>query len=135
MTEAPAWLVSLVDHVVNCMEASAPAGSVGYRWRNDDDEFWEVSVYSTPVELVGGAVDGEIVYSLFSLDLQGLSSCFEKVADFRWQAHVFGPHDPEGPSVCIEGVYQGHHVSLRVLSEPPEDEEPGLDLEIPPNSE
>ena len=42
---------------------------------------------ATPVELVGGAVDGEIVYPLFSLDLLGLSSCFDEVTDFRWHAH------------------------------------------------
>ena len=130
MTQSPAWLESLVDNVVNCMETSAP-GSVGYRWLNEDDEYWEVFVFWTPVKLVGGGVESEIVYPLFSLDLQGLSSCFKKVEDFRWQAHAFSPHDPEGPNVCIEGMHRGHRVCLRVLSEPPEDEEPGLELETP----
>jgi hypothetical protein len=131
MTDAPDWLISLVDSVADCMEAAAPSGPVGYRWLNDDGEFWEVLVYSTPVQLVGGAVDGEIVYPLFSLDLQGLSSCFDEVVDFRWQAQDFGPHDLEGPHVSVEGVYRGRNVYLRVLSEPPEDEEPGMDLEVP----
>ena len=67
-------------------------------------KYWEVFVFWTPVKLVGGGVDSEIVYPLFSLDLQGLSSCFEKVEDFRWQAHAFSPHDPEGRNVCIEGI-------------------------------
>ena len=30
----------------------------------------------------------------------------------------------------VEGAYQGHHVWLRVLAEAPDDEEPGLQLDI-----
>jgi len=65
----------------------------------------------------------------FSLDLQELWSAFEELADVNWCAHAFGPHDSEGPHISIEGVYQGHHVFLRVLSEAPYDEEPGLKLD------
>ncbi len=108
---------------------------MGYRWLNEADEFWEVTVHSTPVELVGGAVDGEIVYPLFSLDLLGLSSCFDEVTDFRWHAHDLSPQASDGPHLTVEGVYQGHSVWLRVLSEPPEDEEPDLKLEVGPKPE
>ena len=101
MTQSPAWLESLVDSVVNCMETTAPA-SVGYRWLNEDDDFWEVWVYMTPVELVGDGVDREIVISLFSLDLQELISCFEKVEDLHWHAHAFSPYDTEGDPSCSE---------------------------------
>ncbi len=42
MLEAPEWLRSLMDNVANCVEAHGLPGSMGYRWRTeDDDEFWE----------------------------------------------------------------------------------------------
>ena len=110
------------------MEAHNEAGPLAFRWRQEDD-FWELTVYLTPVELVGGAVDGAVVYPAFSLDVQGLCSAFEELAAIRWNAHAFAPHDWTGPHISIEGVYRGHHVYLQVLSDPPEDEEPGLKVD------
>jgi hypothetical protein len=34
-----------------------------------------------------------------------------------------------GPEITIEGVYAGHELFLRLLAEPPEDEEPGMELD------
>ena len=42
---------------------------------------------------------------------------------------------PSGPHLTVEGVHQGHSVWLRVLSKPPEDEEPDLKLEVGPKPE
>ena len=128
MSQAPTWMVSLVDIVSNCLEAHNVMGPLGFRWW-EEDQFWEVIVYPTPLELVGGAADGELVSPGFSLDLQDLWSTFEELIDINWCAHAFGPNDPNGAHISIEGVYQGHHVCLRVLSDAPNDEEPGLKLD------
>ena len=133
MPESPDWLESLVEKVADCMEGHGPAGSVQYRcWteEEEDEALWEILVYPTPIELVGGAVDGTVVSPGFTLDLQALSALFEEVDAFMWEAEAFGPDDTEGPNVSIEGTYRGHSVLLRLLSEAPEDEEPGLELEI-----
>jgi hypothetical protein len=119
MSEAPQWLTSLIDAVGNCMEAHCATGPLAFRWGNEED-FWEVRVYCTPGEAVGGAEDGAILVPGFSLDLMGLTSIFEELTDRQWQAHSFGPHDQEGPHISVEGVYQGHHVYLQVLAEAPE---------------
>ncbi len=129
MAEAPQWLTSLIDAVGNCMEAHCASGPLGFCWRQEDD-FWEISVYSTPGEIVGGAQDGAVIVPGFSLDMQGLMAAFEKVADLHWIAQSFGPHDNLGPHVSIEGVYQGHEVWLQVLAEAPEDEEPGFKVDL-----
>ena len=34
-----------------------------------------------------------------------------------------------GPEITIEGVYAGHELFLQLLAEPPEDEEPGMELD------
>jgi len=98
---------------------------MGWRY-HEDDEFAELIVYATPVELIGGEHDDAIVMPGFSLDVQAFQDMFERVTALQWQAPGFGPDDDDSPHVSIEGTYQGHHVWLRVLAEAPDDEEPGL---------
>lgn len=124
---------TLVDIVSNCIEAHSPMGYLGYRYREEEEgqeAFADLIVYPTPVELVGGSEDGAIVYPGFSFDLQSLLSAFERVDALHWCAHSMGPHDIIGPHLSLEGIYQGHRVWLRVLSDPPEDEEPGMQFDV-----
>ena len=121
-----AWLDDLLEAVAGCAEAGSPMGPLGLRHR-EEEGFWEVWIYPTPVELVGGAHDGAVVAPDFCLDLERLRSTFEVVADFGWNA--LGLHCPEGPYVHVEGVYRGREVYLQVLAQAPHDEEPGLKLD------
>jgi hypothetical protein len=105
-------------------------GQLEYRYHLEED-IVELTIYPTPVELVGGAVDGAVVVPGFSFDIYMLQSAFEQVDALDWQAHSMGPHDLEGPHLSLEGIYQGYYVWLRVLSDPPEEVEPGLYLDTP----
>jgi hypothetical protein len=129
MAEAPDWLTSLVDVVGSCMEPHAASGPLAFRW-GEEEGFWEVTVYCTPGELVGGAEDGALVVPGFSLDVRELMSAFEKLVAVDWCSQSFGPDDHTGPHISIEGVFQGHQVYLQVLAEAPEDEEPGFKVEL-----
>ena len=129
MAEAAQWLTSLVDAVGNCMEPHAATGPLAFRWRQEGD-FWEIAVYYTPGEVIGGAEDGAVIVPGFSLHVQELISAFEKVADACWCSHSFGPNDNRGPHISIEGVYQNHNVHLEILAEAPEDEGPGFKLDL-----
>jgi hypothetical protein len=120
--ESAAWLHDFVESVADCMTSDSPMGPLGYRYR-EEDGFWEITVYSTPVELVGGAVDGEIVVPGFSLDLEQLRTVFDEIADAGWHSLGF---PSEGPHVWIEGSFQGREVFLQVLAYAPDDEEPGM---------
>jgi hypothetical protein len=120
------WLDQLVEAVADHMTADGVTGPLGVRY-GEEDGIWEVIIYLPPVELIGGAVDGEIVAPGFSLDLEGLRSRFDRVDDFSWQALGL---DDDGPRVAINGVYQGHEVSLQVLAYAPDDEEPGAKAEL-----
>ncbi|HOW71924.1 MAG TPA: hypothetical protein PKY77_15100 [Phycisphaerae bacterium] len=127
----PDWLDSLVDEVGEHMTFHAASGPLGYRYR-EEQGFWEITIYPTPVELVGGAVDGEVVAPGFSLDLEGLQALFEEVKDFSW--NVLGwPH--EGPHVSIEGICGGHEVFLQILAQAPDDEEPGAKVDTLPRDQ
>ncbi len=129
MSEAPQWLTSLVDAVGSCMEVHCAAGPLAFRWGREGD-FWEVMVYYTSGEAVGGAEDGAVLVPGFSLDLSEFMSIFEELTDSRWQSHSFGPHDHRGSHISVEGVFQGHHVYLQVLAEAPVDEEPGFKVTL-----
>ena len=122
------WIEELAELVSGCIEAHSPMGPMKWQYLEEDD-LGELLVYPTPVELVGGEEDGAIVIAGFYLDLHELLAAFEQVTGLQWYAHGLGPYDRDGPHVSLEGIYQGHEVWLRVLAEPPEDEEPGLQLD------
>jgi hypothetical protein len=106
-------------------------GPLGYRYLVDET-MTELIVYPTPIELVGGADDGEVVVAGFLLDLGELQLIFERLDALHWQALGLGLDDPDGPYVSLEGVFQGHSIWLRILAEPPADEAPGLKLDVTP---
>jgi hypothetical protein len=56
----PVWLQSLVDAVAASMSAHNPMGPLTFCY-GEDQGAWEVIVYPAPIELLGGAYDGEIV--------------------------------------------------------------------------
>lgn len=104
-------------------------GPLGMRYSQDGD-CWEVTVHPTPVELVGGRHDGEVVMPGMTLDLEQLRAAFKSIVAFGWNA--LGLNWPEGPHVYVEGVFQGHAVYLQILAYPPEDEQPGLKIDAAP---
>ena len=124
----PDWLEDLVEAVAGCMEVDEPMGPLGYRWHEEDGDFWEIDLYPTPIELVGGAVDGAIVDPGYSLDLAALQSVFERIDALYWNTH--GYHGSEPPFVSVEGIYEGREVFLRVLSAAPDGEEPGMKFQV-----
>jgi hypothetical protein len=120
------WVDGFVEAVAACMTSDSPMGPLGYRY-GEEEGFWEIDVYATPVELVGGAVDGEVVAPGFTLDVEELRPAFDEIKALMWHSLGF-PHD-EGPRLVVEGVYQGREVFLQVLAYAPEDEEPGMRLD------
>ena len=90
MAEAPHWRTSLVDVVGGCMEAYSPQGSLAFRW-GEEGGFWELMVYSTPGEVVGGADDGALLVPGFSLDVQELMSAFDEVVAVHWRSRSLVP--------------------------------------------
>jgi hypothetical protein len=127
--DAPEWLYALAESVTEHITFDSAAGALGIRWR-DEDGVWELVIYPTPVELVGGAEDGAVVAPGLSLDLEGLRTEFEQILACSWQS--LGFPDDEGPHVLIEGVYRGHDVIVQVLAYAPDDEEPGMKLDVSP---
>ena len=129
MTEPPAWLESLVYEVLKCMQAHNVLGPISYRWGGGEKDSWEVMVYPSIGELVGGEEDGTTVAPGFNFDLLAFGAVFDDVTAAHWQSHGFGPHDHAGRHISYEGSYKGHQVCVRILSEAPPDEDPGFKVD------
>ncbi len=119
------WLDMLFDDVGACICADSPIDSLSLHQR-EEEGFWEVDIFPTAVEVVGGAEDGAVVNPLFSVDLEQLRSAFDHVDDFGWNA--FGWPEEDGPFVWIEGAHLGRPLLLRVLAEDPGGGEPPAKL-------
>src|SRR5207253_9016042 len=104
------WLDLLQDAVAACIEADSPLGPLGLRY-HEEEGFWEIWIYPTPVELVGGAHDGAVVVPGFRLDLDQLRQEFDTVVAFGWDA--LGLTGSEGPHVAVEGVFRGREAYLQ----------------------
>lgn len=126
----PPWLEALVELVANAVEAHSAMGPLGLRYRQEDG-FWEIMIYPTPMALRGGPEDGTVFIPGFSLDLKQLLEAFEEVITVNWTTQPFGPHDSDNPSISIESRFQGQAVYLQILAEAPADEPPGLTVDVP----
>jgi hypothetical protein len=125
--EIEAWLEAMMNDVGGCIEAQGIMGPLGGRYRVEG-EFIDVVVFPTPVELVGGADDGDVFDVDYMLDLEQLRAAFDRVDALGWSA--LGQNDPLGPHVSVEGVYQGRETYLQVLAAAPEDAEPGIKFDV-----
>jgi hypothetical protein len=115
------WVPEIAEAVAKKSMCVKEPGTLGFRY-TEGDGAWIIDLYPKPVELVGGADDGRIVFPGCNMDLEGLRSLFERVDELSFQTP--GCTCPAGPHISINGVYQGQEVFLRVLGYVPEDEEP-----------
>lgn len=83
------------------------------------DAQWEVTLFASKTEVVGGQKDGVLKSSPFSVDLKGICDLFSEVSSLRWQALSFGADDDLGAHLSLEGIHNGMSVWLRILSTPP----------------
>lgn len=124
----PPWIDEMVDVVAAHLAAEHDLGPLGIRFRRLDGGRWEVVVHPTPVELVGGASDGAVVSPSFSVDIESLRAEFDRVDGCGLSSH--GMFEDESAFLWIDGVYDGRDITLRLLTEPPENEAPGSRYDV-----
>ena len=116
----PAWVMQLAAEVASTVRATdAPAPLGCHVFRNDELALWEVTLFASSTETVGGPLDGRITPANFHLDLRALQDLFEEVTVVGWQAQPMGEDDELGPHISLEGTYVGNDVWLRILAQAP----------------
>jgi hypothetical protein len=124
MPAPPEWLSDFANAVaahVHPMDVLAPLGCHYHH----DVTGWEITLFASRTEIVGGPRDGQLRPSRFGVDLLGLCSVFTNIQSLQWQAHRFGSRDEIGPHIAVEGDYCGQRIWLRVPAAAPEQFPPG----------
>ena len=120
-TRRPDWLDTLANEVARRIYAVDVLSPVGcHSFYNEEEDLWEVTVFASSTEVIGGRLDGKITSSKFGVDVLGVSELFSDVVCIDWQSHRVGPEDELGAHISIEGTFQGVSVWLRVLAQAPE---------------
>ncbi|WP_417389019.1 hypothetical protein [Gimesia sp.] len=101
----------------------APIGC--HFFHNSSRNEWEVTLFASNTEIVGGEWDGVLAPSKFCFNILNLGEIFEEVESIFWQALPVDYDDQLGSHISIEGKYEGERVWVRVLAEAPEEFEAG----------
>lgn len=132
MAAPPPWLQQLGNDVAAQIRAVDMLAPIGCHFYFDAElKTWEVTVFVSRTETVGGPFDGRINASRFSVDLNGLQSLFQEGSEmFHWQALSMDHDDHLGPHVGIETVYKGHKVWIRIPATAPSQFEAGRHAQV-----
>lgn len=122
----PHWLMDFANKVAPHVVPFDVLAPVGCHYHlNSELNQWEVSLFVSATQVVGGRQDGSTLPSRFALDVQRVFMLFDEVNDCYWQALPASPEDDLGAHLSIDGVYKDHLVWLRVLAKAPEEMSPG----------
>tara|TARA_R110002096_G_scaffold258894_1_gene452405 strand:+ start:1445 stop:1930 length:486 start_codon:yes stop_codon:yes gene_type:complete len=124
MTQPPQWIQDLTYDATEEIHAFDVLAPVGCHYHQIDSQ-WEVTIFASRTEVVGGPKDGTQTSSNFSLNLNGVYKLLDDVTEFRWQALPVDEADDLGPHVSLVGTRDGHPVWLRILAQAPVNFEPG----------
>ena len=100
-------------------------------WPDGKNQPWfEIWVYPSVVELLGGRHDGEVVYQGFRVDLSALQEIlfplYDEVEDWELDNAIGQGDDLPRPSIMISGRLKGNDdtLTIHICTQPPPDAEP-----------
>lgn len=129
MSAPPPWIAKLANDLsvhLRAFDLLSPLGC--HYYRNKALDQWEVTLFASRTQVVGGPLDGREKVSAFHVDLRGVAEAFDHVLQFHWQTHSLGKEDDLGPHVAVEGTYEGRSVWVRILGESPARYETGRNV-------
>lgn len=122
----PAWLRWFSNDAARGIiadEFHAPIGC--HFFHNAADDEWEVTVFVSATEIVGGPMDGKKLPLQVQLDIVHVMNLFDETPAVHWQSDAIAEDDELAQHISFEGMARGHRVWLRVLRDPPEGTGPG----------
>ena len=106
------WVEKLLDQLDGSIEWQS-LGTLA--WRYSEEEGW-LLIAPSPLEIVGGAEDGESVFPFYSLHISILIEIFDELPTMLW--------DSMRNELSIEGKIDGSDAWITFCREPFEDDEP-----------
>ncbi|SFH70165.1 hypothetical protein [Planctomicrobium piriforme] len=129
MPAQPQWLSEFVEGVCGCLHAVEELPPIGCHYIHAD-QTWEVSIFISPTELVGGEHDGERLSCLYVVDVVDLMHVFDVVESASWQPLALNETDELKSHLAVSGYFQGNSIWLRILAETPERYDPGRFIDL-----
>ena len=129
MPTPPAWLKELADGAAACLAPVDLLSPVGCHYAAES-EHWEVTLFASTTQIVGGEKDCLARPSRFILDVMGVQRLFDEVLECHWQPHRIGADDDLGPHLSVFGSRGGERIWMRILSRAPERFESGRQARV-----
>uniref|UniRef100_A0A7C4QP51 Uncharacterized protein n=1 Tax=Schlesneria paludicola TaxID=360056 RepID=A0A7C4QP51_9PLAN len=113
MSAPPEWLTDFAQALLAHLHPTASSAPIGCHYHHSGTT-WEITLFVSRREILGGPNDGRLQATRFCLDLLGICQVFDQVSSVAWQAHRQGRWDELGAHVAVEGDYRGQRVWLRI---------------------
>jgi hypothetical protein len=124
MASPPDWLSMFVNAVaanIHSHDVLSPLGCHFQLVKN----VWEITVFASRTEIVGGSEDGRSCHSSFDVDIKAVADLMTHVDGISWQTQPLDKFDELGAHLAVEGQYEDKQIWLRITSTSPERFDPG----------
>ncbi len=118
------WMSDLIDHVSASIQPHDDLAPLGCHFQQYNG-VWEITLFASRTELIGGPQDGKLKDSHFNVDVKHLMGAFSTIESIAWQAHRMDQDDELGPHMAVEGTIDDKPVWLRITSTAPRQFGPG----------
>jgi hypothetical protein len=122
----PVWLRWFINDVTRGLIDRDIQGPLGCHFFHDDESgTWEVTLFASCTEVVGGPRDGSILPHGMQFDVSAAILAFDAPPRIHWQVGRVADDDELGSHLSFEGVARGRSVWLRLKEDAPEWAGPG----------
>ncbi len=118
------WMSNFIDQVSASIQPHGDLAPLGCHFQHFNG-VWEITLFASLTELIGGPQDGKLKNSHFNVDVKHLIDAFSTIESIAWQAHRMDQFDELGPHLAVEGTIHDKTVWLRITSSAPTQFGPG----------
>ncbi|MCH2203664.1 MAG: hypothetical protein MK102_16980 [Fuerstiella sp.] len=116
----PEWLQWFADAAAQAILDKSAHAPIGCHYYYDDERNeWEVTLFVSDTEVVGGPCDGTVIPCPIQLDVLLAMELFDKMPRTYWQSETILEDEDFNQHLSFEGLVRGHHVWLRILAQAP----------------
>lgn len=129
MVTSPDWLTVFVDAITAHIHSYGLLSPLGCHVHYVED-VWEITIFASRIEIVGGSHDGRCCNPPFAVDICRLQETFSEIEAVFWQAQPLGLTDEIGAHLSIEGIYDQQRIRLRLTAAAPSQFDTGCRVHI-----
>jgi hypothetical protein len=119
MVSPPDWLASLVNAVAANIHSHDVLSPLGCHFQYVQN-VWEITLFASRTEIVGGPNDGLLCNSGFNVDISALLKLITSVDAISWQTQSLDENDELGSHLSLDGTFANKKIWLRITSVAPE---------------